>query len=74
MKGKFTAAGRVVRWSTIAAVVLVAAVAGVVSHDHALAVMRAHGESGAVALLAALDVHPHVAMRILRHSKISVTM
>ena len=51
MKGKFTAAGRVVRWSTIAAVVLVAAVAGVVSHDYALAVVRGHGESGAVVLL-----------------------
>ena len=25
-------------------------------------------------LLAALDVHPHVAMQILRHSKIGVTM
>lgn len=25
-------------------------------------------------LLAALDVHPRVAMRILRHSKIAVTM
>ena len=25
-------------------------------------------------LLAALDVHPRVAMRILRHSKINVTM
>jgi hypothetical protein len=40
-----------VRWSTIAAVVLVAGVAGVVSYDHALAVVRAHGESGAVALM-----------------------
>jgi len=45
------AGGRAVRWSTIAAVVLVAAVAGVVSYDHALAVVRANGESGAVALL-----------------------
>jgi integrase len=32
--------------------------------------MRRTGAS----LLAALDVHPRVAMRILRHSKIAVTM
>jgi hypothetical protein len=43
--------GRAVRWSTIAAVVVVAGVAGVVSYDHALGVVEAHGESGAVALL-----------------------
>src|SRR5450755_1859469 len=43
--------GSAVRWSTIAAVVLVAGVAGVVSYDHALGVVEAHGESGAVALL-----------------------
>ena len=29
---------------------------------------------GAQSLLAALDVHPRVAMQILRHSKIAVTM
>jgi integrase len=34
-----------------------------------------HGTRGTCAtLLAALDVHPRIAMRILRHSQISVTM
>lgn len=42
-------AERAIRWSTIAAVTAVAAVAGWVSYEHALAVVRAHGESGAVA-------------------------
>jgi len=41
--------GRAVRWSTIAAVAAVAVVAGWVSYEHALAVVRAHGEGGAVA-------------------------
>jgi Protein of unknown function (DUF2637) len=40
---------RAIRWSTIAAVTAVAAVAGWVSYEHALAVVRAHGEAGAVA-------------------------
>jgi hypothetical protein len=40
---------RAIRWSTIAAVAAVAAVAGWVSYEHALAVVRAHGETGAVA-------------------------
>lgn len=51
MKAAFMSGWRAVRWSTIAAVVLVAAVAGVVSYDHALAVVRAHGESSVVGLL-----------------------
>ena len=42
-------AERAIRWSTIAAVTAVAAVAGWVSYEHALAVVRAHGEGGAVA-------------------------
>jgi len=42
-------AERAIRWSTIAAVTAVAAVAGWVSYEHALAVVRAHGENGAVA-------------------------
>jgi hypothetical protein len=42
-------AERAIRWSTIAAVAGVAIVAGWVSYEHALAVVRAHGESGAVA-------------------------
>jgi hypothetical protein len=40
---------RAIRWSTIAAVTGVAIVAGWVSYEHALAVVRAHGEAGAVA-------------------------
>ena len=39
-----------IRWSTIAVVTAIAGVAGWVSYEHALAVVRAHGESGAVAL------------------------
>lgn len=42
-------AERAIRWSTIAAVAGVAVVAGWVSYEHALAVVRAHGEAGAVA-------------------------
>jgi hypothetical protein len=42
-------AGRAIRWSTVLAVAAVAAVAGWVSYEHALAVVRAHGEAGAVA-------------------------
>jgi Protein of unknown function (DUF2637) len=38
-----------IRWSTIAVVAAIAGVAGWVSYEHALAVVRAHGESGAVA-------------------------
>ena len=41
-------AERAIRWSTIAAVAIVAGVAGWVSYEHALAVVRAHGEVGAV--------------------------
>ena len=40
------AADRVIRWSTALAVVGVAAVAAVVSYEHAGALVRAHGESG----------------------------
>lgn len=43
--------GRAIRTSTIAAVVLVTVVAGVVSYDHALGVVEAHGETGRVAWL-----------------------
>lgn len=46
-----TGAERAIRWSTVAAVAAVAVVAGWVSYDHALAVVRAHGESGTVAWL-----------------------
>ena len=44
-----TSAERAIRWSTVAAVAVVAAVAGWVSYSHALAVVRAHGETGPVA-------------------------
>ncbi|HEX7165073.1 MAG TPA: DUF2637 domain-containing protein [Trebonia sp.] len=40
---------RAVRWSTVAAVTVIAAVAGWVSYEHALAVVRAYGEAGMVA-------------------------
>jgi len=40
------AADRVIRWSTALAVLGVAAVAAVVSYEHANALVRAHGESG----------------------------
>jgi hypothetical protein len=46
-----TGAERAIRWSTVAAVVGVAVVAGWVSYRHAYAVVRAHGESGPVAWL-----------------------
>ena len=42
-------AGRAIRYSTVLAVAAVALVAGWVSYEHALAVVRAHGETGAVA-------------------------
>ena len=44
-----TVAERMIRWSTVAVVASVAIVAGWVSYEHALAVVRAHGEAGAVA-------------------------
>jgi Protein of unknown function (DUF2637) len=44
-----TGADRAIRWSTIAAVTGVAIIAAVISYQHATAVVRAHGESGAVA-------------------------
>jgi hypothetical protein len=43
-----TRAERAIRWSTVAAVAVVAAVAGWVSYSHALSVVRAHGETGPV--------------------------
>ncbi|HLI36610.1 MAG TPA: DUF2637 domain-containing protein [Streptosporangiaceae bacterium] len=48
-EGSRTRAERAIRWSTIAAVTGVAVVAGWVSYEHALAVVRVHGEGGAVA-------------------------
>ena len=42
-------ADKVIRWSTIAAVSVVALVAGFVSYRHALQVVTAHGETGLVA-------------------------
>jgi Protein of unknown function (DUF2637) len=40
------AVDRIIRWSTALAVIGVAAVAAVVSYEHASALVRAHGESG----------------------------
>jgi Protein of unknown function (DUF2637) len=51
-----TAADRVIRWSTAGTVVGVAAVAAVVSYEHASALVRAHGESGWTARLIPLTV------------------
>ena len=41
-----TAADRTIRWSTAVAVIEVAAVAAVVSYEHAYALVCAHGETG----------------------------
>jgi hypothetical protein len=49
-------ADRVIRWSTALAVVGVAAVAAVVSYEHASALVRAHGESGWTGRLIPLTV------------------
>src|ERR1700757_3166569 len=51
-----TAADRVIRWSTALAVLGVAAIAAVVSYEHASALVRAHGESGWTARLVPLTV------------------
>ncbi|MEV0626025.1 DUF2637 domain-containing protein [Nonomuraea wenchangensis] len=45
-----------IRWSTTAVVVLLAAVAAVVSYRHAFEVISAHGESGWVAYLVPLTI------------------
>jgi hypothetical protein len=50
------AADRVIGWSTALAVVGVAAVAAVVSYEHASALVRAHGESGWTGRLVPLTV------------------
>lgn len=50
------AADRVIRWSTALAVVGVAAVAAVVSYEHAGALVRAHGETGWTGRLIPLTV------------------
>jgi hypothetical protein len=51
-----TGADRTIRWSTAAAVIGVAAVAGVVSYQHAYALVHAHGEAGWTARLIPLTV------------------
>src|SRR6201993_4942129 len=51
-----TAADRVIRWSTALAVLGVAAIAAVVSYEHASALVRAHGESGWTGRLIPLTV------------------
>ena len=50
------AADRVIRWSTAAVMVGVAAVAAVASYEHAYALLRAHGEVGWTARLVPLTV------------------
>jgi Protein of unknown function (DUF2637) len=49
-------ADRLIKWSAVAVVVAVAAIAAVVSYTHALAIVEAHGESGAVARMVPLTV------------------
>jgi hypothetical protein len=49
-------ADRAIRWSTIGAVAVVALVAACVSYRHALQVVRAHGESGGLALAYPLTI------------------
>jgi hypothetical protein len=51
-----TATDRIIRWSTALAVVGVAAVAAVVSYEHASALVREHGESGWTGRLIPLTV------------------
>ena len=51
-----TGADKAIRWSTAAAVIGVAAVAAVVSYEHAYALVRAHGETGWTAHLIPLTV------------------
>jgi hypothetical protein len=50
------AADRVIRWSTALVVIGVAAVAAVVSYEHACDLVRAHGETGWTARLIPLTV------------------
>ena len=50
------AADRVIRWTTAVAVIGVAAVAAVVSYEHAYDLVRAHGEAGWTARLVPLTV------------------
>jgi hypothetical protein len=50
------AADRIIRWSTALAVLGVAAIAAVVSYEHASALVRAHGESGWTGRLIPLTV------------------
>jgi hypothetical protein len=51
-----TTADRVIRWTTVGAVIGVAAVAAVASYEHAYALVRAHGEGGGTARLVPLTV------------------
>jgi hypothetical protein len=51
-----TGTDRAIRWSTIGAVSVVALVAAFVSYRHALTVVRAHGESGVLALAYPLTI------------------
>src|ERR1700727_3860160 len=51
-----TGTGKAIRWSTAAAVLGVAAVAAVVSYEHAYALVHSHGETGWTAHLIPLTV------------------
>jgi hypothetical protein len=61
-------ADRIIRWSTALAVLGVAAVAAVVSYEHASALVRAHGESDWTGRLIPLTVDGLIyASREARH-------
>lgn len=51
-----TATDRVIRWTTVGAVLGVAVVAAVASYEHAYALVRAHGETGWTGRLVPLTV------------------
>jgi hypothetical protein len=53
---RLMAVHQVIRWTTTAAVISVAAIAAVASYKHAYALVRAHGEAGWTARLVQLTV------------------
>jgi hypothetical protein len=65
-----TAADRVIRWTTAVAVIGVAAIAAVVSYEHAGDLVRAHGETGLTAHLIPITVNGliYVSSMVMLHS------
>lgn len=60
------ATSRAIRWSTVAAVAIVAGIAGWASYEHAYAVVSAHGETGAVARIYPGTIDVKMAGRVLK--------